>query len=211
MRLLKIEPAANKSDRFILRFEDETSLVCGLGEISDYCLHSDMELEPETYKSLYEACQYYKAKEKAAQLLSARPLSSGELRQKLTEKGISPEHSEKAVAWLEGLGLVNDAEYALLVVRHYAAKGYGTARIKNELYRHRVPKSLWEEALEQMPDNGDRVQRFINSRLKGAKPDDRERKKLAEALLRRGFSWDEIKSAISQYEENAENTEEFER
>jgi regulatory protein len=205
MRLVKIEAAANKNDRFLLRFEDGTSLICGLNEMADFCLRSDSVLEPEIYNKLLEACEYYRAKEKAAQLLSARPLSSGELKQKLAEKGISPEQSDKAIAWLENLGLLNDAEYASLVVRHYAAKGYGRARVKNELFRHRLPKGLWDEALEQMPENQDSIQAFIGSRLKGKLPDDKERKKLAEALLRRGFSWDEIKREISQYEESVED------
>ena len=37
------------------------------------------------------------------------------------------------------MGFLNDGRYAALVVRHYAGKGYGPARVRQELQRRGVP------------------------------------------------------------------------
>ena len=45
---------------------------------------------------------------------------------------------DPTVAWLVGLGYINDREYAGMVVRHYAAKGYGARRVRDELRRRGI-------------------------------------------------------------------------
>ena len=39
--------------------------------------------------------------------------------------------------------------------------------------------------------------RFFENKLHGRLPDDREKKRLTDALLRRGYSWGDVKSAWS--------------
>ena len=103
------------------------------------------------------------------------------------------------------LGLINDAEYARTLVRHYAAKGYGIRRVKDELYRHKVGRDHWEAALEEMPETDDTLDKLLASRMRGESPSDRSAvKKATDALLRRGYSWEEIRSALYRYESNFE-------
>jgi regulatory protein len=207
MTLIKIEAVPDKKDRYILRFEGGENLTCSAAEVADFRLASGKELDEEAYERLSRACEYCRAREKAAMLLSARPMSSGELRQKLKDKGICEEDADKAAEWLESLGILNDAEYAAMVARHYAGKGYGAGRIRNELFKRRVPRSLWDDAVGEIPDGGDQIDKFISSKLKGNSPDEREKRKLIDALRRRGFSWDEIKNAMARYADNMDFTE----
>jgi regulatory protein len=86
-----------------------------------------------------------------------------------------------------------------MIVRHYAAKGYGRMRIKNELYTRGVPKDLWDDALDGLPDQSETVEKLIEMKLKTDSPDKKELKKLTDFLLRRGFGWDEIRPAINNY------------
>ena len=135
------------------------------------------------------------AKARALRILERRDVSRKELTDKLTAKGESPEDAAAVADWLEDLGVINDARYAGMVVRHYAAKGYGKSRIQNELYRHGIGKELWEEALEQYPEQEETIDRLLRARLKHPDPDRAEIKKATDALLRRGFSWSEINAA----------------
>lgn len=135
------------------------------------------------------------AKARALRILERRDVSRKELIDKLTDKGESPEDAETVADWLVDLGVIDDERYAAMVVRHYAAKGYGKARIQNELYRHGVGKELWEGAMEHYPAQEDTIDRLLRSRLKSADPDRAELKKATDALLRRGFSWSEINAA----------------
>ena len=88
-------------------------------------------------------------KQRALRILERRDVSRKELITKLTDKGVSLEEAAAAADWLEALGVIDDARYAGIVVRHYMSKGYGKARIQNELYRHGLARDLWEEALAQ--------------------------------------------------------------
>jgi regulatory protein len=137
------------------------------------------------------------AKKRALRLLDRRDMSKKELIGKLLEKGENPEDARNAADRLEELGFLNDARYAGLVVRHYAAKGYGRRRVQEELYRRGLPRELWDEALSGLPEPDESLDRMLRARLRGASPDDRAaRKRACDALVRRGFSWEDISAAL---------------
>ena len=124
-------------------------------------------------------------------------MSAGELRRKLRDKGASPEMAQKAAAWLLDLGVLDEKAYAAMVVRHYTAKGYGRKRLEAELYRRELPRELWEEALEEMPDAEARLDALVRKRLGDTTPDRKEVGRLASSLMRRGYSWEEVRAAIA--------------
>ena len=136
------------------------------------------------------------ARNRALRLLDKRDYSRKMLLDKLTEKGISPADAEEAADWLCSVGLVDDRRYAGLVVRHYAAKGYGERRVRDELYRRGVPKELWDEALAEMPEQDDTLDRLIRSKLGGKEPSKENLGRVSAALQRRGYGWQEIREAI---------------
>ena len=139
------------------------------------------------------------AKERALAMLDRRDYSRAELLKKLTEKGEDETEAAAAVERLAELGFVDDARYAPIIVRHYAAKGYGPQRVRQELQRRGIPRELWDEAMEQMPEQDDTVDRLLRSKLKSESPDRAELKKAQDFLLRKGYGWEEIKSALSRY------------
>ena len=195
MRLTKLEPLPG--DRFSLTLEDGSVLRCGPREVLDFGLRSGLDLEGETLERLREACAAWAVFRKAAALLAARAMSAGELKQKLTERGAEPRLAEKAVQRLLELGAIDESAYAESVVRHYAAKGYGKRRIEQELYRHKLPRALWAEALETLPDTRDTLDALVKKRLAAAPTDRAGLKKLADSLLRRGYGWEEVRAAIA--------------
>lgn len=184
-------------ERFTLIFDDGTELKTTLGIITGRFIRSGMDFDEEAYNELVSASGLAMAKARALRIINARPMSREELRKRLIEKGETPENAEACADWLCRMGLINDAEYAGSVVRHYAAKGYGSARIKQELRRHGVPREMWDEAMLQMPEQDAYLERFIRSRL--SDPGDRAQvKKVSDALFRRGYSWEQIKHALNE-------------
>ena len=144
-----------------------------------------------------EASAYETAKARAMQLLDKRDYSRAELLRKLTEKNIPEAQAEAVMDRLCELGFVDDARYAPIVVRHYAAKGYGRRRVQQELQRRGIPKELWDAALEEMPEQDETLDRLLRSRLRGADVGDRDAmRKATDALRRKGYSWDEISAAV---------------
>lgn len=134
-------------------------------------------------------------RKKALALLDRRDYGSAELCAKLVEKGAEPDDAALAVARMVELGFVNDSNYAAMVVRHYAAKGYGRARIREELRKRRVPRELWDAALCEMPEQADTVERLLAAKLRGRSPEGDDLRRACAALIRRGFSWEEVSSA----------------
>jgi len=132
------------------------------------------------------------AKTRALRLLERRDYSRKELILKLTEKGESLEDAEAVAERMIELGVISDERYSRMLVRHYAAKGYGACRIKQELYRHGIHTDLWEEAMEELPSQEEQLDRLFRSKLRSSDPDRAEIKKATDAMLRRGFSWSEI-------------------
>lgn len=139
------------------------------------------------------------AKKWAADYL-ARPHSEKELRKKLREKGVSEEDIETVTALCLDYGFLNDAEYAAMIARHYAGRGCGPGRVRTELSRRGVPRELWDAAMAELPEDTDAIDRLLAARLRGRDASDRrERDRAANALFRRGYSWEDIRAALARY------------
>ena len=145
------------------------------------------------------------ARKKALSLLERRDYGSAELAAKLVEKGASPADAEAAVARMVEYGFVNDENYAAMVARHYAAKGCGPARIREELRRRRLDRELWDAALDAAPENSEAAYRLFAAKMRGGCDKDAVRKASA-ALVRRGFSWEDVRAAAERYLSEMENT-----
>ena len=145
------------------------------------------------------------ARKKALSLLERRDYGSAELAAKLVEKGASPSDAEAAVARMVEYGFVNDENYAAMVARHYAAKGFGPARIREELRRRRLDRELWDAALDAAPENSEAAYRLFAAKMRGGCDKDAVRKAAA-ALVRRGFSWEDVRAAAERYLSEMENT-----
>lgn len=175
-----------------------------LGVVTDMRLYSGREMDPAAVSELKSASLRALARERALEYLSRRPMSCAELKKKLIEKGEDEDVAEYCVGWLSEHGLIDDESYAAAVARHYAAKGYGPGRVRTELSRRGIARELWDGALDAMPENVDKLDRFISSRLHD--PDDRDEvRRVSQALFRRGYSWDEIRRALERHRAGADN------
>lgn len=187
------------SGKFIVGFSDGSEMKLSLDIVADLSLYRGRELNDEEFSKLKASAELSSCKERALRIIGARPLSEKELFNRLVEKGEAAENAETCVEWLKKLHYLDDEQYAGMIVRHYAAKGYGVQKIRSELYRHGVPKPLWDEAVAQMPETDDKAFELLCRRLGSDEPDRAELKKATDMLYRRGFSWDEIKSAVNRF------------
>ena len=92
--------------------------------------------------------KYRAALDMAAKQLSYRALSAKMLRDKLLAKGHDEEAADYALAWLTERSMLNDELFAESVVRGYTRKGYGAARIQQELIRRGIDRDTAEAAMQ---------------------------------------------------------------
>jgi len=129
--------------------------------------------------------------------VSASSVSKRDLEERLVRKGEDPEQAKEAVQWMSDLHLVDDKNTAEQVVHSCISKGYGLARAKQALYEKRIPKTYWEEALADYPDQEERIESFLRSRL-DADSDQKQIKKAIDALIRRGHSYGTIRRVLNE-------------
>ena len=195
MRIERIEASKHKRGRILVFLEDGACLKITEQELLDFGLRSGDQLDQEALGRLKEAAGVSNTRAAAADLIGKRAMSRRDLERKLQEKGASGAEARYAAEWLEAIGALNDGEYAAALVRHYGGMGYGPARVREKLYEKGVPRELWEDALEELPEDGGQVDAFLRNKLRGRVPDEKEKRRLTNALLRRGFPWGEVKSA----------------
>lgn len=197
MRIERITASKHKRGRVLVFLEGGALLKITEQELLDFGLRAGDELDGQTLGKLKKAAGVSDVKATAADLIGKRAMSRAGLERKLQEKGASETEARYASEWLEAIGALDDAAYAAALVRHCAGLGYGPARIRDKLYEKGVPRELWEEAMEEAPDNESQIERFLESRLRGRTPDEKEKKRLADALARRGYPWSDVKSVMS--------------
>ena len=203
MRIERVEASRHKRGRVLVFLADGACLKITEQELLDFGLRAGDELDEETLARLKEAAGVSNVKAAAADLIGKRAMSRRDLERKLKEKGASEADARYAAEWLEAIGAIDDAGYAALLVRHYSQMGYGPARLREKLREKGVPRELWDDALDQAPDNGAQIDRFLADKLRGQTPDEKTKKRLTDALLRRGYAWGDVKAGWTRLGEEA--------
>ena len=191
-----------------MRFEDGSVMRLYRQTVQDFGLYSGKELEDEEMTALKKAAGEMSAKMRAVRILSASSVSKRDLEYRLVQKGEDPKQAKQAVEWMSDLNLLDDAKTAEQIVHRCIHKGYGLARAKQALYEKRIPKEFWADALEDYPDQTDRILEFLRTRLKNGR-DEREVRRATDALLRKGHSYQEIRRAMQQLDFDEDFQEDF--
>ena len=209
MRIEKLERSKHKQERVLVYLEGGDVLRITEGELLRFSLYVGLDIDDKTVVELQRSGARSETRARAANMVSARPLSRRELVKRLCEKGADGADAEAAADWLEEIGALSDADYAAMLVRHYGGMGYGEAKLRDELYRRGVPRELWEDALSKSPDPREAILRVLAQKTKGRAIDEKERKRLSDMLLRRGFPWSAVRAVLAEFCENAAEPNDF--
>ena len=197
MRIESFKTEPDRTGRYWVTFSDGQRLGLYRQTVEDFGLYPGRELTEEEWRRLQESVGRMSAKMRAVRIVAASSVSKKDLQQRLVQKGESPEDAANAVAWMEDMHLVDDAETARQVVSRCIAKGYGLQRAKQALYEKKIPKQYWDDALSDYPDQVAHIVAYLRSRLDDDS-DQKAVKKAVDALLRRGHSYSEIRAALRQ-------------
>lgn len=196
MRIDSLKNNPDRAGRYWATFEDGTKIGLYRQTVEDFGLYIGKELSEQDFTALLTAAGKMSAKMRAVRIVSAASVSRKDLEERLVRKGENPAQAREAVQWMEELHLVDDRNTAEQVVHSCISRGYGLARAKQALYEKRIPKEYWEEALSGYPDQLEKIEAFLRSRL-DADSDEKQKKKAIDALLRRGHSYGRIREALN--------------
>ena len=200
MRIKSIQQTRNP-EKFDLMFDDGSKLRVMATVVPDLGLYASMEVDAALLERILQTHEKAQTRLRAVRIVAAANVSQRELQRRLIQKGQKPEDAAEAAQWLEALGALDDEKTARLLVQRGAAKGYGRARIRQELQQKGIPKDLWEQALAELPEPDGAIDRFLQQKLRGSWSDEKTRKKVTDALYRRGHRWSDIQAAWQRYRE----------
>ena len=204
-RIERIQPSLHKKDRVLVYLTGGRLLRITPEELLRFDLRPGMDLAEDVLEELNRATARSLTRQQAAEMAGRRMLSQKELSDRLVKKGTDPQEAQETARWLADLGAVDDAAYAGVIVRHYAAMGYGPGRVRQELQHRGVPRELWDDALARMADPEEAIDRFLTAKLRGKTPDRATLQRLSAALQRRGFSWQDIRPALARLDREPED------
>jgi regulatory protein len=171
---------------------------------------------PETaVATLAEEGASLKTYDRALRFLAARGRSVRELRRRLLLAKEPEPFVDAALQRLEGLGLLNDTDYARQVARsQMLGRGYAPRRLQQELARRGVARDVADRAIdlvltedaapggfgaESGIDLTETIEKLARRKLRGLAgldPDTRARRLYA-FLARRGYDSDDIRSVLA--------------
>ena len=199
---MRIESVASQPDmagRFRVCFSDDSVMRLYKQTVQDFGIYPGRELTQQEYQELQSAAKKMSAKMRAVRIISASSVSKKDLEQRLLQKGEDAASTQEAIRWLQDMDLLDDRKTAELVVSRCIGKGYGLQRAKQALYEKRIPKEYWDEVLADYPDQSDAIRAYIENHLP-PEADTKAVKKVVDALLRRGHSYGQIRSVLSDRE-----------
>ena len=150
----------------------------------------------EPYEALWNRALWY---------LGRRDYGAQELRQKLLKPRPnkpmpSEDDADRAIARLIELDLLNDGRYAQHLAQALSRKGYGARGIAYELKR----RGLEEEA-EPPAQDSERLRELLSTKYAARLGDEKGRRAVYNALLRKGFSHADLRTAMKDYMEDEFN------
>ncbi len=133
------------------------------------------------------------AKNKAIELLSRREHSQVELQQKLKQRGFNEQHIKQALLELNESKLQSDERFAESYIRARSRKGFGPARIKQELRERGISNDAIETIFNACEIDWEQLLREVHKKKFRTIPNDfKEQAQQKNFLQYRGFYFEQI-------------------
>lgn len=205
MKIERIAPYKGKL--FEIELENGDKLWLHGDLVQQECLHEGDVLDAQRIAELKQQAAERRAYEYGLYLLERRGYSYRELYDKLmSAKNAQEDAVLTALEKLTRYGFLNDARYAEQLARHFAEeKKYGIRRAAYEMKHRGLSEEDVEEALAPY-DDAQRISEQLLEILQKkyarylTDPDDRKAaEKVTAALVRRGYTYQQIRFAIEDY------------
>ena len=189
--------------RIMIKTQEGPAFVLYKGELRVYGIEQGQERGQEAYREIMEELLPKRAKKRALNLLKNRSYTSAQLKGKLETGGYPEQIAQEAVDYAASFGYVDDCRYAADFIE-YNKETKSQMRIFMDLQRKGIPEHVIRESWDKIVGDGrqelekEQIVRWINK--KHFSPETatlQEKQKIMSFLYRKGFSIDNIRSALS--------------
>ena len=209
MKITNIQPQKNDSDRFSLYIDGEFALGIDVDILLKYRLAQGDELSELDFNAIKAEDVYSKAKDAAIKYISKGMKSRFELVRSLITKGYEKDMAENIADYLKEFSYIDDVEYSKqFIADKLNINNFGKKRIVAELISKGISKNDIKLAFELYDDHYEyseskACEEAIKSKIKTMNSnwhsDIKQRQRLLNYMLRRGFSYELINKIIKQH------------
>lgn len=190
------------NSRIKIFIDDDFAFVLYKGEINKYRIEVGKEISNDTYGLIMNTL-FDRGKERALYMLD----NSYKTRKYIVDKlkaGFYPDDIiEKVVSFLEEINLINDLRYAEMYIE-YKANSKSKRQITQDLFVKGIDKEIIEKAFENSEfDDINSLNKYIEKRISKYDLSDRnDLQKFYSYLVSKGYSYNDVKDALSKYINN---------
>ena len=209
MKITNIALQAKNNDRVNVSVDGAYRFSLTVAQVSDLGLKIGREVDEEELERFEQESQFGKLYMRALEYCLMRPHSAKEVRDYLWRKtrptrnkegvlrpGYAPQITERVFDRLAEKGYIDDAKFARFWVENrHRVKGTSQRKLTNELRAKGVDSTLIDEALHASDRDESEELRRVLQKKRIKYPDEQ---KLIAYLVRQGFSYDDIRSAMSE-------------
>ncbi len=181
--------------------DDEYVVTTDVDFWAENFIANETEISDEEWQCLLEKINYRKAFNKCADLLSRRNHSIKELKVKLL-RTVDENSANKAINRFIELGYLDDRKFAFEYTNYLVnTKNFSENHVKQELFQKGINKDIIYEVLNEFEfDNSSAIINVINKSYIRKLNTENGKEKVIAALMRKGFSYNDIKFALNNLE-----------
>ncbi|HEY5805797.1 MAG TPA: RecX family transcriptional regulator [Candidatus Saccharimonadales bacterium] len=196
MKITSIKQQVKRTDRYSIYVDGKYAFSLSESGLIESRLASGQELDATELKRLKKAAGFDKAYYNALRYVAMRPRSEWEIGAYLKRKEVDKDAADEVVHRLCDLNLLNDLDFARSwIANRRLLKSTSKRRLRLELMQKHVPNDVIDEVLAEDVTDERQVLRELIEKKRRRYPDEQ---KLMQYLARQGFSYDDIKSALSE-------------
>lgn len=187
---------------------DGSELLLDTDFCAEVCLKEGMTLSAEQVTELKERSDYIRTRSRALWYLDRASHTERGLYEKLCRAGFPEKSAAAVIARFCELDLLNDSRFAEGYAERYAEAGLSKRAISDKLYSKGVPLDIIKQTLSRLSFDEVAQVRAVIEKKYAARLNSGETEKVFAALVRKGFSYGAVRTALKEYAQELEYTEE---
>ena len=202
--MLKIEAIEKyKGNTYRIDFSEGEPAFINSDIITKFNIKSGMELPESAWEQIVHANEFRRARERALYLLDYRDYSYIELYKKL-ENNYDEDICFEVVDSLAKVGIINDRRYAEnLAEKLVGIKKFGYYRAVREMKLKGISQEMADEVLSTYQDSTqERIFELLSTKYARKLEDENGVTKVKNALVRQGYSYNDINAALNDFLED---------
>lgn len=182
--------------------DGEYAFVLYKGELRDYGIKAGNQISDSTYEEITTVLLPKRATKRAMNLLQKKDYTESKLREKLREGQYSYDCIDAAIEYVKSYKYLDDERFARDYIT-YQMELRSRNRILQDLMNKGISKDLCERLLNEIYEENssdvetEQIQKLLIKKHYSEDMEYKDKQKVIAFLLRRGYSMESIKHAIS--------------